>query len=164
VPIHHLVCTWILTIDRVHDAAGNLHQSWQKATESWAQGDAAHNKEANLPQINRATSLVAKAKWSTGDNDRSFKSERMFAPQRDGKVDGKRIDALMLRLRTLPSAARTRSSHLGAFSWGHLCATVQCGSCGVYRWTLATETHLTGARCHGATAASTNPAADLVCQ
>jgi nicotinamidase-related amidase len=48
VSIDHLICTGILTVHRVHQAARHLYQSWRQTTKSWPQRDAAHHKEANL--------------------------------------------------------------------------------------------------------------------
>jgi hypothetical protein len=56
----------------MHQAARHLYQSWHQATESWPQRDAAHNKEADLSQINGTTSLVTKAERTGGDDNRSL--------------------------------------------------------------------------------------------
>jgi hypothetical protein len=148
----------------MHQAARNLYEPRHEAAKSRPQRDATHNKETNLSQINRATSLVAKAEWPAGDNDRSLKSQRMLGTERDGKINRERIDAFVHRFCRLCGSAGTRRSDLCTLSWGHLCATFRCGAGRVDRWPFTTETHLTGARCHGATAAGTNAAANLVCQ
>jgi hypothetical protein len=56
----------------MHQAARHLYQSWHQAAKSWSQRNAAHNKEADLSQVYRATSLVAKAEWAAGNNNRSL--------------------------------------------------------------------------------------------
>jgi hypothetical protein len=88
----------------------------------------------------------------------------MLGTERDGKINRERIDAFVHRFCRLCGSAGTRRSDLCTLSWGHLCATFRCRTSCVDRWPFTTETHLTGARCHGAAAAGTNAAANLVCQ
>jgi hypothetical protein len=108
----------------MHQAARNLYEPRHEAAKSRSQRDAAHNKETNFPQINRATSLVAKSEWTGGDNDRSLQSQWVLGTERDGKVNGERIDPLTHLLRHLHGSARARRGHLGALSWRHLCTTL----------------------------------------
>jgi thymidylate synthase len=162
-PIHYLIRTRILTIYRMHHAARHLYQSRHQAAKSWSERNAAHNEEADLSQVNRAARLVAKAERPSGDNNRSLQSQWVLGAERDGKVNGERIDPLVRLLRNLRGSARARRGHLRALAWGHLCTTLRCGAGRVYRWSFATEAHLTGPRCNGAAAACANATANLVC-
>jgi hypothetical protein len=124
VSIDHLISTGILTVHRVHQAARHLYQPRHQTAKSWPQRDAAHHKEADLSQVNRTASLVAKAEWATGNNNRSLQSQRVLSAKGDGKVNGQRIDALAHLLRYLLGSARARRGYLCALSWRHLCTTV----------------------------------------
>jgi hypothetical protein len=164
VPIQHLIGTWILAVHAVQQTTRNLDQSWHWAAISRSQRDAAHNKEADITQIDCAPSLVAKPEGATGYNNWTLKSQRMLGPKRDGKINGEGIDALVHLLRNLRSTALARRGHLCALSWRHLRTACRLGTHGIDRWSFATETHLAISYRNGAPAASTNAAADLVRQ
>jgi hypothetical protein len=148
----------------MHQAARHLHQSRHQAAKSWSERDTAHNEEADLSQINCATSLATKAEWAAGNNNRSLQSQWVLGAEGDGKVNGEGIYALARLSDHLRGSARARRGHLCALTRGHLCTTLGCRTRCVYGWTFATEAHLTGARCNGAATAGTNATANLVCQ
>jgi hypothetical protein len=107
----------------MHQATGNLNQPRHQTAVSRPQRDATHDEEANLSKINRAAGLVAKSEWPAGDNDWTFKSQRMLSAKGDGKIYGERINALVHLFRDLCGSSRARCRHLCALAWRHLCTT-----------------------------------------
>jgi hypothetical protein len=121
VSIHYLISAWILSAHRMHQPARYLHQSRHEAAKSRSKRDAAHHKEPNRTQVNRAASLITESEWPAGNDNRPLESQWMLSAKGDGKVNGERVDAFAHLFRHLRRFTLARRGDLCALSWGHLC-------------------------------------------